>query len=120
LGDLVSIKLAPAPVVKLGALWRLPGTGLALRFRYECPWSNLGDFWRPPARLMLRVDTDAGTGVHLSPTGIEFDERRLALGDSTEIRAGATLRFPRSLPIDRDDPDAFALQVHRLSLKTRW
>lgn len=37
-----------------------------------------------------------------------------------QLRAGATLRFPRSLPIDRDDPDAFKLQVHRLSLKTQW
>jgi hypothetical protein len=37
-----------------------------------------------------------------------------------QLRAGATLRFPRSLPVDRDDPDAFKLQVHRLSLKTLW
>lgn len=37
-----------------------------------------------------------------------------------QVRAGATLRFPRTLPIDRDDPDAFKLQVHRLSLKTLW
>lgn len=26
-----------------------------------------------------------GTGVHLTPTGIEFDERRLTLGKSTEV-----------------------------------
>jgi len=37
-----------------------------------------------------------------------------------QLRAGATLRFPRALPINRDDPDAFKLQVHRLSLKTLW
>jgi hypothetical protein len=115
--------------------------------------------------------------MHLSPNGIEFDERRMALGTGLEarararpaprapaapplaavsllgrtpgcwprglrpprplttppppntlpptppppqIRAGATLRFPRMLPIDRDDPDAFKLQVHRLSVKTQW
>lgn len=39
---------------------------------------------------------------------------------AVQLRAGATLRFPRSLPVDRDDPDAFKLQVHRLSLKTLW
>lgn len=38
----------------------------------------------------------------------------------SQVRAGATLRFPRSLPIDKDDPDAFKLHVHRLSLKTLW
>lgn len=58
--------------------------------------------------------------MHLSPAGLEFDERRVSLGRTAELRAGATLRFPRSLPIDRDDPDAFKLQVHRLSLKTQW
>lgn len=123
-------------------------------------------------RAAARLDNDVGTGVHLTPTGIEFDERRLTLGNSTEVssatvaaassdeactvasaparvqpcrystliactscwlhslyvccccaaqlRAGATLRFPRSLPVDRDDPDAFKLAVHRLSLKTLW
>jgi len=52
--DLLSIKLAPQPTIKLGATWSLPGTGMALRFRYECPVSNLQEFWHPPARLMLR------------------------------------------------------------------
>lgn len=36
--------------------------------------------------LLARLDNDVGTGVHLTPTGIEFDERRLTLGDSTEVR----------------------------------
>lgn len=35
-----------------------------------------------------RLDNDVGTGVHLTPTGIEFDERRLTLGNSTEVRGG--------------------------------
>jgi hypothetical protein len=34
-----------------------------------------------------RLDSDVGTGVHLTPTGVEFDERRLTLGKSTEVRA---------------------------------
>ncbi|WIA08490.1 hypothetical protein OEZ85_007925 [Tetradesmus obliquus] len=119
--DLVSLKLLPQPLLKLGGAWPLPGTsGMALRLKYEVPLMHLGEFWQPPARLMVRLDNDVGTGVHLTPTGVEFDERRLTLGKSTEVRAGATLRFPRTLPIDRDDPDAFKLQVHRLSLKTLW
>jgi hypothetical protein len=35
---------------------------------------------------MHRLDNDVGTGVHLTPTGVEFDERRLTLGNSTEVR----------------------------------
>lgn len=37
--------------------------------------------------LAARLDNDVGTGVHLTPTGIEFDERRLTLGNSTEVSA---------------------------------
>ncbi|KAF8072590.1 Cbwd1 [Scenedesmus sp. PABB004] len=119
--DLLSLKLLPQPLLKVGGAWPLPvGGGMALRVKYEVPLTRLGEFWQPPARLMVRLDNDVGTGVHLTPTGVEFDERRLTLGKSTEVRAGATLRFPRSLPVDRDDPDAFKLHVHRLSLKTLW
>jgi hypothetical protein len=32
-----------------------------------------------------RLDNDVGTGIHLSPGGIEFDERRLTLGKNTEV-----------------------------------
>jgi hypothetical protein len=37
---------------------------------------------------MPRLDNDVGTGVHLTPTGVEFDERRLTLGNSTEVSRG--------------------------------
>jgi hypothetical protein len=39
--------------------------------------------------LFCRLDNDVGTGVHLTPTGIEFDERRLTLGKSTEVSVQA-------------------------------
>eukprot|EP00877_Chromochloris_zofingiensis_P013305 jgi/Chrzof1/8228/Cz03g02080.t1 len=120
LKDFLSLSLAPRPMIKLGHRWGVPGTGLAVRFRYECPLNYLTEFWQPPARLMLRLESDVGTGIHLSPTGIEIEERRLGLGNRAEIRAGATLHFPRQLPIDRDDREAFRLQVHRLGLKTQW
>jgi hypothetical protein len=43
----------------------------------------------PPNHLHClrdRIDNQIGTGVHLSPSGVEFDERRVALGDTTEVR----------------------------------
>lgn len=53
--DLVSLKLLPQPLLKLGGAWPLPGTsGMALRLKYEVPLMHLGEFWQPPARLMVR------------------------------------------------------------------
>lgn len=52
--DLLSIKLMPRPLLKLGGAWSLPGTGMALRLKYEVPLAHLGEFWTPPARIMVR------------------------------------------------------------------
>lgn len=52
--DLLSIKLLPRPLLKLGGAWSLPGTGMALRLKYEVPLAHLGEFWTPPARIMVR------------------------------------------------------------------
>jgi hypothetical protein len=53
--DLVSIKLLPQPLLKLGGAWSLPGSsGMAVRLKYEVPLVHLGEFWQPPARLMVR------------------------------------------------------------------
>lgn len=50
------------------------------------------EFWQPPARLMLRLESDVGTGIHLSPTGIEIEERRLGLGNRAEVSVSRRLR----------------------------
>lgn len=43
--------------------------------------------------VLCRLDNDVGTGVHLTPTGVEFDERRLTLGKSTEVSQQARCSF---------------------------
>jgi hypothetical protein len=58
--DLLSIKLLPRPLLKLGGAWSLPGTGMALRLKYEVPLAHLREFWTPPARIMVRC----GSGRH--------------------------------------------------------
>jgi hypothetical protein len=37
-------------------VWLLPAVlaGMALRLKYELPLSHIGEFWTPPARLMVR------------------------------------------------------------------
>jgi hypothetical protein len=53
--DLLSLKLLPQPLLKLGGAWPLPGSsGMAVRLKYEVPLMHLGEFWQPPARLMVR------------------------------------------------------------------
>mmetsp|Transcript_12160 Transcript_12160/g.21786 ORF Transcript_12160/g.21786 Transcript_12160/m.21786 type:complete len:312 (-) Transcript_12160:159-1094(-) len=76
----------PTPHVRLSH--RLNLGGLALSARYECPIQNLQTFWMPPARLMLRVDGATGSGIHITPFGIEFDEKIIALGGGRGGRRG--------------------------------
>jgi hypothetical protein len=57
-----------------------------------------GALLMPPCAVLVlpmyaRLDNDVGTGVHLTPTGIEFDERRLTLGKSTEVGGGGACLF---------------------------
>lgn len=68
-----------------------------------------------------RLDHSAGSGFHVSPSGVEFDERVLALGSGVELRGAAAVRFPRELPIDESNPAAcFGLEVQRLTVKAAW
>ncbi len=45
------------------------------QIRYELPLDHARHFWEPPARLLVRLDGARGTGVHLTPGGLEFDEQ---------------------------------------------
>ena len=66
-----------------------------------------------------RLDNTAGSGLHLTPTGLEFDEKLVRFSSNLSARAAIGFTFPRSLPIDRDD-DNFGFKIHRLSLKSLW
>ncbi|PNH07672.1 hypothetical protein TSOC_005828 [Tetrabaena socialis] len=79
----------------------------------------------PLGPVMLKVgggglDNAAGSGIHLTPGGIEFDEQVLRFGTAVTMRASAGLAFPRQLPIAEGDPHPLKLEVHRLSLKSIW
>lgn len=55
----------------------------------------------------------------MGPSGIEFDERVLALGANAEARFGASIGFPRQLPV-QEGQQLLNWDIHRLGLKTRW
>ena len=69
--------------------------------------------------VMNRLDNQAGSGIHVGPSGVEFDERVLALGANAEARFGASVGFPRQLPVV-EGQQLFSWNIHRLGLKTRW
>ncbi|KXZ43100.1 hypothetical protein GPECTOR_102g53 [Gonium pectorale] len=116
--DLLSIKAFPFGHLKISR--SIPLGPLALKFRYELPLAHADRFWEPPARLMVRLDSAAGSGVHLTPGGLEFDEQVLRFGTAVSLRASAGVSFPRQLPWSEDDGPPFKVQVHRLSLKSIW
>ncbi|KAG2425631.1 hypothetical protein HYH02_015003 [Chlamydomonas schloesseri] len=115
--DLVSLKAFPMGMLKISR--SIPLGPVALKVRYELPLAHAKRFWEPPARLMVRLDNAAGSGVHLTPGGLEFDEKVLRFGDAVSVRASAAVCFPRQLPLQDDEPP-LRLQVHRLSLKSIW
>ncbi len=69
--------------------------------------------------MVNRLDNKAGSGIHVGPSGVEFDERVLALGANAEARCGASVGFPRQLPVV-EGQQLFNWDIHRLGLKTRW
>ncbi|GLC46519.1 hypothetical protein PLESTF_000956800 [Pleodorina starrii] len=115
--DLVSIKAAPLGLLKISR--SIPLGPVALKVRYELPLAHATHFWEPPARLMVRLDSAAGSGVHLTPGGLEFDEQVVQFGRAVSLRASASLAFPRQLPLEQGEPP-LRLQLHRLSLRSIW
>ncbi|KAL6753252.1 hypothetical protein V8C86DRAFT_2731791 [Haematococcus lacustris] len=119
LRGLLSLKAFPLGHIKISKTLPLWGTGMALKLLYEVPLQEVHHFYRPPARLMARLEQSPGSGLHLTPTGLELDQTSLQFGRNISLRASAGLKFPRGLPIEPDNDD-FGLKVHRLSLKTLW
>lgn len=117
--DWLTLKLMPVPLLKLQKSFPVPNTALSLRLRYECPLEAIEDFARPPARLMVRLDNHVGSGVHLSPSGVEFDQRVVTLGRDTSVRFGGRVLFPRQIPVPEGRP-LLECDVERLGLKTSW
>ena len=117
----VSIKAFPRPLVKVSTKIPLSSSGLGLKLLYELPLNNLSQPWNPPSRLMVRLETAVGSGFHISPTGIEVDEKMVHFGSNLSLRAAVGVTFPRSLPIDWDQDDSsFKFKIHRLSLRSVW
>lgn len=73
--------------------------------------------------LTAQLLRPAGTGAHLSTSGLEFDEKVLRLGPDCALRLAASVDFPREYPPPRlDDEGGLRLNIKKLGVKKcfRW
>lgn len=119
-GHHVAVHLLPEPVLEIRGKWPLFNTQLALDARYRVPLLGLPNLWSGDsgARLMVNLFNPLGTGVHLTPGGLEFDEHLVRLGEYTTIRVAAALDFPRQFPLPEGE-QPIKVRINRLGLKTR-
>ncbi|CAL8467963.1 g7501 [Coccomyxa elongata] len=117
--DWFSLRVLPNQVLKVNKRWQLGNSPVALRVNYECPLDNLSNPFQSPSRLMVRMENCVGKSVHLTPSGIDFDEHVFRLGQGTVMRAAGSVLFPRQLPVEEGEK-LVNFKVQRFGLKALW
>lgn len=117
--DWFTLKLTPIPAIKIQKSIRLGSSPVSLRVRYEVPLVCLDEPFRPPARLLIKLENHIGAGVKLGTTGVDFDQRLISLGPNAAVRFAGAATFPRQIPVPRGEK-MLDWQFDRLGLKTRW
>lgn len=119
--DLLSLHVLPHPAVKVQKRLALPfgDQGLGLRLSYECPLENIATPYRPPARLMVSLDTAPTNSVRLGTGGLEVDHAVQLGGGSTLLRGSGVVCVPREVPVVEGEP-WLTWEIHRLGLKAKW
>ncbi|XP_024377466.1 uncharacterized protein [Physcomitrium patens] len=114
----VALHLLPEPALEMRGKWPLGDTNLAVYARYRVPISGLGRFWESTeARLMINLYHPHGTGVHLTPQGVQFDDHVFHIAQFTTMRVAAAVDFPHSFPLQEGE-QPFGLRLTRLGLKS--
>jgi hypothetical protein len=116
--DQVGLLLLPEPALELRGKWRVFDSPLAVDVKYQCPVTNFTKFWESPAKVRVRFFNANHAGLHITPGGVEFEERDLKLGKYASLRVAAAVDFPRQLPLEEGD-QALNVRVSRLGLKAR-
>eukprot|EP00249_Psilotum_nudum_P011443 c23180_g1_i3 orf=340-744(-) len=115
----VALRLLPEPLLEMRGRWPLGGTQLAINVHYRVPLLYLGRFWESPsAYLMIKLYNPLGTGFHLTPRGLEFDEHVIDFGKYTKFRVAAAIDFPRQFPLEEGE-QPIKVHVLRLGVRTR-
>eukprot|EP00803_Ostreobium_quekettii_P009399 evm.model.scf_1161.4 EVM.evm.TU.scf_1161.4 scf_1161:37124-43122(+) len=121
LWDSVTIKAFPTPLLKISRALPFEWMGMTARLRYEVPFlaEDMDSLWKPPARLLLRLEPQKNSGLHFYPGGLELGDNKIPLGNGTTLRAAAGLNFPRQFPYDGGE-EGPSWEIRRLGLKTAW
>lgn len=116
-----TLHFLPSPGLELRSKFPVPlgSTPLSVNIRYRIPLTDLENIWESlGAYFTLNFSSQPGTGFHLTPGALEFDEHVMQIGKYTTVRVAASMLFPRRIPpVDGEQP--FKINVHRLGLKTR-
>ena len=111
--------------------------GIFLGMRLQVPLETLGDmgsYLRSGGKnafdggggaqpmLTAQLLRPAGTGAHLSTSGLEFDEKILRFGPDCALRMAASLDFPREYPPPQPEDGPVRLNIKKLGVKKcfRW
>eukprot|EP00898_Chlorokybus_atmophyticus_P006433 jgi/Chlat1/6791/Chrsp51S06488 len=112
-----TLRFLPTPTLELRQAYRLT-KNLAIGMKYRLPVSDLDQGVFAPARLHVALFNPVGSGIHLTPSGLEFDERIFRLGPGSHLRLGATVDLPREFPLEPGER-VWNIAIHRAQLKAR-
>jgi hypothetical protein len=65
------------------------------------------------------MENAIGRSMHLTPSGIDFDEHVFQLGQGTVVRAAGSVLFPRQLPVEEGE-SLVQFRVQKFGLKALW
>ena len=123
LAPVAFLRVAPEPEAAVRARVPILGTGVFACVETVLPFRDLD---KGPRGIVMtaRLVRPAGTGTHLSTTGLEFDENLLRLGDEFALRLAASLDFPRGVGLGNGgvrsmDGAPTRLRVNKLGVKKK-
>ncbi|KAI5062034.1 hypothetical protein GOP47_0022573 [Adiantum capillus-veneris] len=115
----LALYILPLPFLEFRGKWPITGTRLAVDARYRIPLHDLEKIWESPtAQLCVSLYNPVGTGFHLSPGGLEFDEHVVNIGQHTKLRVAASIEFPRQFPLEEGE-QPIRVHINRLGIKSR-
>ncbi|GLJ38400.1 hypothetical protein SUGI_0781890 [Cryptomeria japonica] len=112
------LHILPSPCFELRSKLPLGSTSFLVDIRYRISLRDLEDAWKSPGQLMVNFYSQLGTGYHIIPGALEFDEHVMKIGKYTTVRLAALLQFPKRIPLE-DGDEMFGINLRRLEVKTR-
>lgn len=117
--NVVSLTAVPNLGVKVQKRFPISNTPYAIRCSYTCPFDEIHQFYKPPARLLVTLDNTQDYGVKVSQAGIEAAANTWLFGDRAHVQAAALVRLPNAIPL-KSDEEIIRIEPRRCGLKMLW